>query len=200
VTYCSLAELKALLDIPVSFTEKDSVLELAVSAASGRIDGWCDRSFTVAGTAAGSATPRVFAPQASRVVYVDDIANLEGLVVATDNDGDGVFEETWPTTDFQFEPVNALAKGRPVNRLVAVNRNLPVQSRPAPVRVTANWGWPSVPDEVRQACLLLAGRMFKRGDSLLGVAGFGDAGAVTVRRVDPDVEALLSPFRRVAVG
>jgi hypothetical protein len=198
--YATLAELKAMLDIPVEFTDKDTLLERAIEGASRRIDGWCHRSFTAAATAAGSATARVFSPQSAAICWVDDIANTNGLVVRTDENADGVYEQTWTTLDYQLEPLNNLSKGEPAYRIVAVDTLFPTWASPAPVQVTANWGWPSVPHDVREACLLLAGRQFKRGDSLLGVAGFGDLGAMIVRSVDPDVTALLNPYRRMAVG
>lgn len=198
--YCTLAELKAMLDIPVEFTDKDPLLERAVEGASRRIDGWCHRSFTAAATAAGSATARVFSAYSATVLYVDDIANSNGLVVRTDDNADGVYERTWTSADYQLEPLNFTAKGEPAYRIMAVELLWPTWTAPAPVQVTANWGWPSVPHDVREACLLLAGRQFKRGDSLLGVAGFGDLGAMAVRSVDPDVQALLQPYRRMAVG
>ncbi len=59
------------------------------------------------------------------------------------------------------------------------------------------FGWASVPTAVKQATILLAMRQFKRYDSPLGVAGFGDIGVMRVGRVDPDVEALLMPFKKV---
>jgi hypothetical protein len=68
------------------------------------------------------------------------------------------------------------------------------------VQVTARWGWPAVPEPVRSACGILAGRLFKRADSLLGVAGFGDLGAITLRAVDPDVQRMLAPYVRVALS
>jgi hypothetical protein len=39
-------------------------------------------------------------------------------------------------------------------------------------------------------------RQFKRYDSPLGVAGFSDISAIRVSRTDPDVEALLMPFKK----
>jgi len=198
--YAALAELKAVLDIPVDFVDKDPLLERAIEGASRRIDGWCHRSFVAAGTAAGSATTRVFAPHSSRVCYVDDIANTAGFVLRTDADGDGVFEVTWQADDYELEPRNALVKGEAVTRIMAVDELFPTANWRTPVQVTANWGWPAVPHDVREACLLLAGRQFKRGDALLGVAGFGDIGTVMVRSSDPDVQALLAPYRRIGVG
>ena len=58
----------------------------------------------------------------------------------------------------------------------------------------------SVPDDIVQACLILSTRLFKRKDSPEGVAGFADFGAVRLSRMDPDVQALLNPFRIIPVG
>jgi hypothetical protein len=51
---------------------------------------------------------------------------------------------------------------------------------------------------VKQACIILSMRQFKRYDSPTGVMGFGDLGVMRVGRVDPDVEKLLMPFRRMS--
>ena len=49
---------------------------------------------------------------------------------------------------------------------------------------------------VKQATVIQSSRLFKRLDSPLGVAGFGDLGAIRVGRyLDPDVEQLLMPYR-----
>jgi hypothetical protein len=66
----------------------------------------------------------------------------------------------------------------------------------ASVEVQGVFGWSSVPTAVKQATILLAMRQFKRYDSPLGVAGFGDIGAIRVGRTDPDVQALLAPFMK----
>jgi hypothetical protein len=42
--------------------------------------------------------------------------------------------------------------------------------------------------------------IFPRSTVRLGVAGFTDMGVITVRGVDPDVDHLIQPFRRMAVG
>jgi hypothetical protein len=102
--------------------------------------------------------------------------------------------------DFRVEPLNNLSKGLPVYRLVSLSGVFPRSTVRPGVQVTARWGWPSVPSAITEATLLMAGRLFKRGDSLLGVAGFTDMGVITVRGVDPDVDHLIQPFRRMAVG
>jgi len=43
-------------------------------------------------------------------------------------------------------------------------------------------------------------RQFKLYDSLTGVVGFGVLGVMRLGRVDPDVEKLLMPFRRVRMA
>jgi hypothetical protein len=43
-------------------------------------------------------------------------------------------------------------------------------------------------------------RQYKRYDSPLGVAGFGDMGAVRVSRIDPDIQSMLAPYRRNVIG
>ena len=55
--------------------------------------------------------------------------------------------------------------------------------------------WPS---EVHTAALIQAARIYKRRGSPEGVANFGDFGPVIVSRIDPDIEANLSPYLRVA--
>jgi len=50
---------------------------------------------------------------------------------------------------------------------------------------------------VREATILQASRLFTRLDSPLGVAGFGEMGAMRVSfKGDPDVMMLLAPYRR----
>jgi hypothetical protein len=51
---------------------------------------------------------------------------------------------------------------------------------------------------VTQAAIIQASRIFKRLDSPLGVAGFGDMGAIRVGRgLDPDVAQLVEPYRKM---
>ena len=68
------------------------------------------------------------------------------------------------------------------------------------IQITARWGWSAVPDAIREATVLLAARQFRRLDSPLGVAGFGDLGAIVVRRIDPDVAAMIAPYRLAMVA
>ena len=69
------------------------------------------------------------------------------------------------------------------------------------VQVTGVWGWPAVPDPVRQATLIYAHKLFKRADSPLGVQAITpDAPGVVIRKRDPDADALLAPYVRALVA
>lgn len=193
--YAALEDLKALLRIPASDTVDDAQLSRAIEAASRRIDGVCDRIFYQEAT----ATPRVYDATNLSSVSIDDVSTITGFQVRVD-DGFDYLTIIVNNVDFRIEPLNNLAKGLPFYRLVSLSGIFPRSTVRPGVQVTARWGWPSVPNPIRDATLLMAGRLFKRGDSLLGVAGFSDMGVITVRGVDPDVDHLIQPFRRMAVG
>jgi hypothetical protein len=68
----------------------------------------------------------------------------------------------------------------------------------ATVQITGVWGYATVPDAISQACVIQASRIFKRLDSPLGVAGFGEMGVVRVTsRLDGDVAQLVEPYRKI---
>lgn len=189
--YIELGELKSMLRI--NDVVDDDLLAAHIEAASRTIDDICHRTFDLADT----ATARVFHPDSQLVVRTDDIGSLDGFVLKIDENATATFNLT--ITDATAEPLNALAKGTPITKLVAYETYFPIDIRPT-VQVTARWGWPAVPEPVRSACGILSGRLFKRADSLLGVAGFGDLGAITLRAVDPDVQRMLAPYVKVPIG
>lgn len=195
--YATLSDVKAALRI--TDTVDDSLLEISIEAASREIDGWCERVFTA------STATRIYRPTDVFTVDVDDLQSITTL--KTDSDGDGVFDVTWESTDYQLNPLNGIAGGitTPYTQVRAIGQYLfpiyeprNVNSNEASIQITGVWGWSSVPTAVKQACIILSMRQFKRYDSPTGVMGFGDLGVMRVGRVDPDVEKLLMPFRRMA--
>lgn len=178
-------------------------LELAIESASRLIDNHCDRQFYQD----GSATARVFVARSPHLVHVDDISTTVGLVVKTDTSGDGTFDTTWTSSDYQLEPLNGRREGVawPYDALRAVGSyDFPVygtnNNSEALVQVTAQWGWASVPTAVKQACVIQAVSLFKAKDAPLGVAGFGDLGGVRVSSyLHPQAKMLLAPYRRKSV-
>jgi hypothetical protein len=193
--YAQLDDLKSLLRIPTSDTVDDAQLARSIEAASRRIDGVCDRIFYQEPT----TSARVYDATNLASVSIDDVSTLSAFVVKVD-DGFDYATTLVLDVDFRVEPLNNLSKGLPFYRLVSLSGIFPRSTVRPGVQVTARWGFPTVPSAITEATLLMAGRLFKRGDSLLGVAGFSDMGVITVRGVDPDVDHLIQPFRRMAVG
>ncbi len=189
--YATLTQVKSAMRITDNID--DTLIEMAIESASRAIDGFAMRSFYSSGTAT-----RYYAADDSYIVQTDDIAGT-AITLQTSSAGDGVFDTTWAVGDYQLEPVNGYTDGLtvPYTRIRAVENYLyPVEADQALVKVTAVFGWPAVPIAITQACVIQSSRLFKRLDSPLGVAGFGDMGAVRVSRyLDPDVEQLIAPYR-----
>jgi hypothetical protein len=199
--YATRTEVKNALRLGTADTQDDDMIDNATEAASRFIDGYANRMFWSAGT----TSARVFTARDSYFCFVDDFSTTTGFVLQTDTDGDGTFDTTWSSTDVQLEPLNQILDGQTwaYYRLRAVGDYLfpTLQANfgeAAMVRVTAKWGWPAVPYPINQACILQAARIYKRYDSPLGVAGFGDLGAIRVSRfLDPDVAQMVEPYRKM---
>ena len=195
VNYATLAQIKSALRITDQID--DSLLNTAIDSASRWVDGWCDRSFAPAGTA---ITSRDYTPTDTfGVIYIDDC--VEVTEVRIDDDLDRTFSKVLLPQDYLLEPVNEVRYGLrlPFTKLRTYEDGYwPVFREQPTVRVTGRFGWPEVPVAVREATILQASRLFTRLDAPLGIAGFGDLGGMRVSRfVDPDVEMLLAPYRRV---
>ena len=188
--YCTLAQIKNSAGIEDSVD--DELLELAVEAASREIDGACERQFFQT-----SAT-RIYTPRDSYVTDIDDLVTVTSI--KTSSAANGTFDTTFSTTDYQLEPLNGLAGGiaTPANSIRAIgDYNFPMSGGEATVQVIGTFGFSSVPTQITQATVLLGSRIFKRNDSPLGVAGFGDIGVIRVGRLDPDVEVMIAPYKKV---
>ena len=123
---------------------------------------------------------------------------------------DGVtYDTTWTTSDYQLEPLNGVAGGlvgHPATRIRAVGDYLlpawatgTIYNLEASMQVVGVFGWSAIPAAIRQATVILAMRIFKRLDAPLGMIT-NDMGSMRVGRFDPDVEALVMPFRKVSAG
>jgi len=197
--YATRNQVKAALRIGTADTQDDDLIDNCAGAASRLIDGYANRQFWQY----GSATVRVFTAGDEFVCEIDDISST-AITLKTSTNADGTFDVTWTASDYQLEPVGILdGLTVPRTRIRAVGDYLfPTLNanygEEALVQLTAIYGWPSVPEPITQAVIIQASRIFKRYDSPLGVAGFGDLGAIRVTRaLDPDVAQLVEPYRRM---
>ena len=131
--------------------------------------------------------------------WIDDISASAGLLLYTDDDGDGVFENTWAATDYNLRPYNPKS-GWPFEAIeITTNGDFYFPSTKRGVKITAAFGWPSIPAQVKQACILQSERLFKRFATPLGSSGMSALGEIrlSIPSADGDVTALLEPFMRV---
>lgn len=191
--YCTLNQIKAAIGIADGID--DSLLEMAVESASRQIDSYTERYFYNAGTAT-----KIFSPVDNYVCATEDFITL--TQVQTSEDGES-WDTTWGTEDWQAEPLNGRAGGiqSAYTQIRAVDSYLfPVREGEATVRLTGTWGWSAVPIAITQATVILGSRIFKRLDSPLGIIS-GELGAMRVGfRLDPDVQHLIEPYRKIRMA
>lgn len=191
--YVTLAQFKDHMGIADSLTSDAE--ERALNATCRAIDAYCKRRFWVD----GSVTAITYQADSPTSLYVKDIAATTGLIVKTDTANSGTFSTTWTiTTDFVLKQWDKDRTGSPYHRIDAVGGyQFPTSGLRERVQVTALHGWTAVPDEVAQAALIKAARVFRRKDSPEGIAGGFELGAVRISRFeDPDVCQLLAPLVR----
>ena len=187
MAYTSQALVKAYLGIPSSTSSENTAIDNAIAAADAEIDQITGRTFVVP----SGATAKTFIPYDDYTLYVDDVAQLTGLVVKEDTTLDGTYDTTLTiTTDYVVNGNNA--PYRVIKRVDGDTWPRDRYGRPT-VEVTAFYGYGmAVPDQIKQCSLVIAARLYQRRSSPLGFqAGSVDVGFVRISRTDPEVIALL---------
>lgn len=193
MSYASLSDLKSA--IRITDADSDTLLQVALDAATSAIDEHCNRTFATSGT----VTTRYFEPQ-NGIVTIDDIYDATGLVVTA---GGTVIPVAVPNVSagYTLIPENAAALGEPYTGLYY--RSFPLNVWPlifavqrASVALATNkWGYAAaIPSAVEMACLLQASRWFARRNSPYGIAGSPEMGSEVrlLAKLDPDVAVLLA--------
>jgi len=193
--YTTKAVVKTYLGIPSGTTSEDDPIDAAIDAAEAEIDNYTGRSFAVP----GSATAKVYRPVNDRVVLVDDIAQTTSLAVKTDTADDGTYDTTLTiTSEYVLDGNQAPYR---VIRRVDGSSFPRYSSDRATIQVTAYFGYGmSIPKAIVQASTVLGARLYQRRSSPLGFQAGLEGDAVRISRIDPDVRALLSGYRLLAVA
>lgn len=233
--YMTVDELKAVLRD--STPTWNDAYAIAINSASREIDQYCDDQFY---TDPAGPTARVFKSTHRRHLRTPSIATAAGLMVEIDDDNDGTFETTLDPSEYQLAPTDRDPGWPYRWIELLGTRSFPGtgwgpyyglgygpgygygyggpswamepwrQGARARIRVTALWGWPQVPAQVRQACQMLAIDQFKSKD-LTGAAA-GTIGIATgpfsgqrdivsrVGAMNPQAQALLAPLREMIVA
>jgi len=181
---------EALSALNISVAANTPEVEAARLAAESAIDAYCQRTFNVP----TSATTRTFVPVDRYLLEVPDIASTSGIIIVSDgvtvSSGDYQLEHAPGKTGF----VDFTGRAVPATLVRLLTGWWTLDDGEATVSITARWGWPAVPPEVKVAAKLLTKDFFQAGDLRFGFADVGEFG----RRVAANsmVVQLLAPLRR----
>lgn len=194
--YATVDEFKARLRFLPGDTVDDTELERALVTASSEVDHTCSRSFEPA----GAAVARFYYPRWDRtlgrwVVDVDDVMTTTDMAVTTWTAADADWTTVVPVADIKFRPVNAASAGRPWTAMVLPSGTSITATgvdETDLVSVTAKYGWTTTPDQVKEATLIQAQRIFQRRDATFGIVS-DPAGTEAARLfTSMDVDAVLA--------
>ncbi len=189
----------------ISDNTDNDLLEDLVESASRSIDRIANRRFYLDAT----ASARLYRAYSDIFVYVDDIGTTSSLVVQTDSNGNGTYAKTLTLNqDYILDPLTSPSLGRPYTQLTMVSNTetwpifpgLTQNGLRPGVQVTARWGWPSVPDDINMACLILTADLYKRKDAPGGILGLGDLGVVRMSPLGRDVTAMVRAYKKEVVA
>jgi hypothetical protein len=201
--YATLTQIKAYMSI--SDNTDNDLLEDLIESASRSIDRIANRRFYLDAT----ASARLYRAYSDIFVYVDDIGTTSSLVVKTDSNGNGTYAKTLTLNqDYILDPLTASSLNRPFTQLTMVSNTetwpifpgLTQNGLRPGVQVTARWGWPSVPDDINMACLILTADLYKRKDAPGGILGLGDLGVVRMSPIGRDVTAMVRAYKKEVVA
>jgi hypothetical protein len=193
MSYASLSEFKSAIGITDS--TDDTPLQSVLDATDALIDLYCDRK-----QGFGTATEtRYYNATAWDYVLIDDLVSVTTLT--TDDLADGTYSTTWTAgTDYNLSPPNAALDGWPYTQIdasVTYPKNFPYDIYRG-VKVVGVFGWPAVPQAVKQAALIQAGAVWSSRTSPFGVIGSADLGGILrqTRALHPEAQVLLESFRK----
>jgi hypothetical protein len=167
--------------------------------ANGLISHNCGRHFY------RMTETRTYQPGNLYELDVDDIVPGTAITLAVDQDGDGIYEQTWTqNVDYVLKPgrfsynVNASGIARPYRKIqVCGSGRLFPFTWPLThldrVQIATTWGWTSVPWQVAEANRILAADEYRMKDAPFGIAGMGDLGMVRIQS-NPWLVENLRPF------
>ena len=201
--YATLTPIKVYMSI--SDNTDNDLLEDLIESASRSIDRIANRRFYLDSV----ASARLYRAYSDIFVYIDDLGTTTDLVVKTDSNGNGTYAKTLTLNqDYILDPLTAPSLSRPYTQLTMVSNTetwpifpgLTQNGLRPGVQVTARWGWPSVPDDINMACLILTADLYKRKDAPGGILGLGDLGVVRMSPLGRDVTAMVRAYKKEVVA
>lgn len=180
--YVTGNQLKSYLKI--GHDDFDSLLSMWATAVSRNVDDCCSRQFGQTTLEERSYAPSWDRNECKSYIEIDDLHDLTGFTI----------EDSTSTliTDYVLWPKNALAKGKPYERISVATRYT------EDLVLNGVWGWNSVPSSIPTSTYIQASRVAARRDSPFGVAGSPSDGSEIrlLAKLDPDFITTLKPYVR----
>lgn len=199
--YCTVTELKAaLVDSGLaSSTDYDDLLTNTITRASRLIDKETKREggafYNV------TETTRYFDGSGAACQYIDEITAAPSYVGISESGGVASTDYAtlsssdyflWPDNETPYKRIDLDTINGAYSTFYRYRRG---------VKITAAFGYSqSVPDDIKQATIIQAARLYKRGQQ-----GYQDTGAIAelgqlrYTKLDPDVMEIIAHYRRVTV-
>lgn len=200
--YATKTELRARIDptgVQTYSATDDTVHDAVILALCRAVDRHCNDFF-------GQVTQtRVFTAQWSDLLVVPSLVSVSTNGLKTDDTGVGSYGTTWATTDYVLEPANAALEtpARPYlevrvdTRSTSTGRVFPVGIQRG-VQLAGVYGWPAVPNQVKEVVLLESQRLLQQIASPTAVVASQELGAMMLEpSMHPVSKVMLAPFRRV---
>lgn len=196
--YVTLDEIRSRLGGQITETN-NAAIETAITSACRMIDVWCGQQFS----ADAAATARIYRPRSLWAAKTDPIYTTTGLIIQTDSGLDGTYATTWTAAQYELDwfggDMNDLL-GAPYDTIRSLGAvTFPVTGwRQNTLKVTAKWGWATVPQNVAAAARILSVDTWKRKDVPFGIStGTVDFGPLRIGRdAMEQVAKQLRPFVR----
>jgi hypothetical protein len=179
----------------------------AIAAASAAVRAWTDRNFEAA---TGTATTRTFEYDGSGVLEIDDCTSVTGVAVTVPN---GVDRSLTPVEfsprPFEgpiFDYITMSPSWGQISREMGFTRNLdryegPLGYQPT-IKVTATWGWPEIPADVRRAVIWTAVALVENPRPFISesIEGYSRTiGPAPFDAIPQRAAALLAPYTKIKV-
>jgi hypothetical protein len=197
--YATKDQLQARIDSAATFTAVEDAAHIAaLDSASRMIDRETRRFFGKT-----DSEVRVFTARKYDCVVVPDLVSVSAL--KTDETDDGTYDRTWASTDYVLWPFNAATgpQSQPYTEIRIDTRSSSTlytfpPGRIKGVQVTGVWGWPTIPHDIENVCLLEAMRILSQNNDPTGVISNAQAGTMTVLpELHPTSRRVLASYRRM---
>lgn len=206
IDLCTLGDVREMIEMPTTDTSRDDLIRTLITSASQAIARYTDREFAPPSTAITRRFRIEYADQASPLVDFQAF-DLRAATTVTLNPESSSPTTLAATTDYVLEPQQSFTgtyKRIRLSPILPYLTTFMVKYGYAQVDVVGDWGFASVPSDVKMACVRTVGSWMDRSLSAYGAQDLllEDPRVVYPGAVDSSygipagARNLLAPYRR----